>query len=114
MPHRKKILIAERDDFLREIIGNLLHKKGFYVLNGLCIEDAIQESKGHKIDTIILGTSCRDYKNKKSIQYIKKNIAINNFYILNDSEKELDFVPADMQMKISELSIQKIIDRFTL
>ena len=67
MPDRRKILIVEHDDFLREIIGNLLHKKNLYILSAFCIENGIKEAQGKHIDTIILGTSCPDYNGKNSI-----------------------------------------------
>ena len=112
MPHRRKILIIEHDDFLREIIGNLLHKEGMYILNGFCIENGISEGRGKNIDTIILGTSCPDYNGKNSLHHLRKELTPNiEFFILNTTGKNLDFVSVDMQMKISELSIKKIIKK---
>ena len=111
MPHRKKILIIEKDDFLREIIGNLLHKKGLYILNGFCIEDGLQTAHGKQIDTVILGTSCDDYIDKKSTHYIRKNLGNVEFYILNNTNKSIDGIPSDMQMKISELSIKDMVTK---
>lgn len=112
MSHRKKILIIERDDFLREIIGNLLHKKGLYVLNGFSIQNGLEHVEGHDVDTVILGTSCHDYKGKQSLDYIKKNISVGSFFILNNESGILDFIPEDKQMNISALSIEKLIKNF--
>lgn len=110
MPDRRKILIIEHDDFLREIIGNLLHKEGMYILNGFCIENGISVAHGKNIDTIILGTSCPDYNGKKSLHHLRKELGPRiEFFILNTTNKNIDFVPTDMQMKISELYIKDII-----
>ncbi len=114
MSKRKKILIIEYDDFLREILGNLLHKKGFYIINGFCIENGLTEAYGKNIDTVILGTSCPDYKGKNSIHHIKKELGSDiNFFIINDNNKDIDFIPPDMQIKTSELSVQKIIEKLS-
>ncbi len=112
MPYRNKILIIEHDDFLREIIGNLLHKRGGYILNGVCIQDGIKESRNHKITTVILGTSCPDYKGKETLGYIKREMENPNirFYILNDTNKELPFVGDQDQIQIKDLSVQEILD----
>lgn len=112
MPDRKKILILEKDDFLREIIGNLLHKKGYYILNGFCIQNGLEEAKNKHIHNVILGTSCKDFQGKKSINYIKKNLTTEDFFVLNDTDKEISWIEEEKQMKISNLSIKKIIDYF--
>ncbi len=112
MPHRRKILIVEHDDFLREILGNLLHKEGNYIISGFCVEKTLEEARGKHISLVILGTSCKRYEGKKSIHYLQKNLGHEvQFYIINHSEKEIDFIPQDMQMKVSELSVKKIIEK---
>lgn len=114
MPHRRKILIIEHDDFLREILGNLLHKENLYILNAFCIKKGMKEARGKNIDTIILGTSCPDYKGKNSLHYLRKEFGQNiDFFILNTTNKNIDFIPVDMQMKISELSIKDIIKKLS-
>jgi len=112
MPHRQKILILEKDDFLREILGNLLHKEGGYLFSAFSLKEGLKDTRNHKIDTIILGTSCDEYKGKESLTYIRKQLVDSQpkFFIINHTEDELDVVPKDQQMKTSELSIEKIID----
>lgn len=112
MPHRNKILIIEHDDFLREIIGNLLHKKGGYILNGSDIKEGLAESKKHSITTVIIGTSCPDYKGKETLSYIKRELENPqiHFFVINHEEQILDFVPKGRQIKTSELSIQEILN----
>jgi DNA-binding NtrC family response regulator len=112
MPHRRKILIVENDDFLREILGNLLHKEGNYIISGFRVEKTLEEARRKNISLVILGTSCERYDGKKSIHYIQKNLGHNiQFFIINNSEKEIDFVSKDMQMKVSDLSVSKIIEK---
>lgn len=113
MSNRKKILIVERDDFLREIVGNLLHKNGLYILNGFCIQDGIENAQNQHINTVLLGTSCRDYKGKQSLDYIKKHLTVDAFFILNEGSDDLDFVSAENQMKMSELSIEALVNTFS-
>lgn len=108
---RKKILIIEHDDFLREILGNLLYKKGNYILNGSCVERGLIEAKNQKIDTVILGTSCKQYNGSKSIHYIKKQLGDIDFFILNSTDSEIDFISKNKQIKISELSIKRILEK---
>ena len=112
MPHRNKILIMENDEFLREIIGNLLHKKGGYILNASNIEQGLNETSGKSITTVILGTSCSEFKGKESINYIKKKLGNQNtqFFIINHLNKEIPGIPQERQMKIENLSIQKILN----
>jgi len=112
MPKRNKILILEHDDFLREIIGNLLHKRGGYILNGSTIEKGIKSAENHHINTVILGTSCIEYKNKETLSYIKKQLEQSTppeFFIINTTGSKLDFIDSKKQILIEELSIEKII-----
>lgn len=114
MPHRRKILIIEHDDFLREILGNLLHKRGNYILNGSCIEKGIQEAENENIHTVILGTDCHTFQGKQSLAYIRKKLGNHvNFFIINDTNEILDFVADDAQMNIDDLSVQTILERFS-
>ena len=115
MSDRRKILIIENDDFLREILGNLLHKQGNYILNGSCIEKGIQTAESENIHTVILGTDCRKFQGKQSLAYIRKKLGSHvNFFIINDTDEKLDFVDDNMQMNISDLSIQTILDKFSV
>ena len=83
MPHRRKILIIEHDDFLREILGNLLHKNGNYIISGFNIEETLKEASGKNISMLILGTSSKQYEGIKTIHYIKKNLGQNISFFLN-------------------------------
>lgn len=109
---RQKILILEKDDFLREILGNLLHKRGGYLFSEFSLEEGLKATQGHQVDTVILGTSCDEYKGKETLKYITKqmNGSQPTFFIINDGKDEIDFVPKEQQMKISNLSIEKILD----
>ena len=110
MPHRPKILIIENDDFLREILGNLLHKAGYYILSDFCIEHILKEHDYHNISLVILGTSCKKFEGKKTIHYLQKILGQNiKYYIINNTEKRLNFIPKEQQILTSELSIQKIL-----
>lgn len=112
MPKRKKILIIEHDDFLREILGNLLHKNNFYIKNGSSIHQGVKNCHNKSIDIIILGTSCRDFEDRKTINYIKKNINPHLFLILNHTKKKTGLVPTNQEFFVSDLSIEKIIHFF--
>ncbi len=106
---RKKILIVEHDDFLREILGNLLHKNGYYIISDFCINNGFKLSKNKKIDSIIIGTSCKEYEGKKTIHYIKKQFGNVNIFVINNTEDVIDFIDKDKQIKTSELSIKQIL-----
>lgn len=110
---RKKILILENDDFLREILGNLLHKKGFYIISEHRIEKGLDESHKQNIDLVILGTSCFEYKGKETLSLIRKKLGKPNlpFFIINETNSVLSFVKKDEQIVNKELSIQRIISR---
>lgn len=113
MPHRVKILILEHDDFLREILGNLLHKKGFYIINGATIKRGIQHADKHHIDRIIIGSSCKDFKGRSSINYLHKLYGNPHFMLINNGDKAVSYLPKDQQILTKHLSIQKIIDTIT-
>ncbi len=108
---RKKILIIEHDDFLREILGNLLHKKGYYILSGFCVNNGLALAQRKKINTVILGTSCKEYDGKKTMHYIQKQLGNVNFFIINNTKEEINFIDNNKQIKISELSIQEILTK---
>jgi len=113
MKNRQKILILESDDFLREIIGNLLHKRGGYILNGSCIQDGLDNVRNNTINTVILGTSCSEYKGKETLRFITKNLDQKNnpdFFIINHTNKKLDFIASNKQMTTDNLSIEKILE----
>ncbi|MCA9352773.1 response regulator [Patescibacteria group bacterium] len=113
MQQRKKILILEKDDFLREILGNLLHKKGGYIFSAFSLKDGLHDAHGHKLDTIILGTSCSEYKGKETLAYINKQIdgANPDFFIINDTGTKLDFVAPENQIATENLSVQTILEK---
>ncbi len=112
MKHKKKILILENDDFLREILGNLLHKKGFYILNGFSVTQGVKEAKKNKIDLIILGTSCKDYHEKHSFHFIKKELGFQgDYFILKNENEIITSIPESQQMNISSLSVHEVILR---
>jgi DNA-binding NtrC family response regulator len=109
MSKRSKILIIEHDDFLREIVGNLLHKEGYYILNGDTIEHGISTASSHDISLIIIGSSCPDYREKKSINFLRTHFPEASFLLLNTHDHEVDFVPIEQQVAISRLSVQEIL-----
>ncbi|MAQ77111.1 hypothetical protein CL684_01135 [Candidatus Campbellbacteria bacterium] len=113
MAYQNKILIIEHDDFLRELIGNLLHKKGGYILNGHTIKRGIQNSHNHEISTIILGNSCPSFKGKQTLHYLKKelNAPTLDIFLLNHHPKSADYIPEDHQFMTNELSVKEILDR---
>jgi|AntAceMinimDraft_13_1070369.scaffolds.fasta_scaffold10661_1 DNA-binding response OmpR family regulator len=114
MPHRLKILIIENDDFLRELLGNILHKKGFYIINGMTIAEALENAQGHKIHALILGTSCSDYQGKSSLNYIKQKLdSTPQEFIINDTNKKLTYIESDFQIRIKDLSVEKIIQKIS-
>ncbi len=110
MPHRNKILILENDDFLREILGNLLHKKGAYILNGFTIAQGVKQAENQSIDTIILGTSCKDCDGKSTIHYLNTLFDYPKFFIINNSNQELTFAKDHPQIMLKDLSVEKIIE----
>ena len=113
MRTRQKILILEHDNFLREIIRNLLYKKGEYILDGYSIDEGLFKAKKHIINRVVLGTSCPEYKGKETLNYIKKNLnqtTIPHFFIINDTNKEIDFISNDSQISINNLSVKKILE----
>ena len=99
----------EHDDFLREILGNILHKKGNYIISTFRIEEAIKEAGSHDISLVILGTSCPFFKGKETLQYLRKNLSGEpEFFIINEADGNLDFLPTHKQINIQELSLKKI------
>lgn len=112
MNKRQKILILENDDFLREIIGTQLHKKGGYLLTAFSIGEGIEQARGHRIDTIVLGTSCPEYKGKETLSYIRKELEQQdiNFYIINHEHTDVDFVDPLHQMRTEKLSVKDIVN----
>jgi DNA-binding response OmpR family regulator len=113
MPTRVRILILENDDFLREILGNLLHKKGFYIINGFCIEEGVNNAKDDRIDRIILGTSCDGFKGKSTVNYLKKIFNNPEILLLNSGSKTVNYVPHSHQLLMKNLSIQEVIEKIS-
>lgn len=117
MPHRNKILILETDDFLREIIGNLLHKRGGYILNGTCISDGLEQVNNRHITTVILSTSCPEYKGKETLKFITHQLNQINapeFFIINHTGQHIGYISDAQQMSVDDLSIEKLIERITI
>ena len=110
MSYRKKILIIEHDDFLREILGNLLHKRGGYILNAACLNDSTHEAQNHQIDTIIVGSSCSDYKGKQTINYLEKTFQKPEIYFINTSPHAVNYLPKENQFLLRELSVKSMLD----
>ena len=112
MPHRRKILIIENDDFLREILGNILHKKGLFILNGETVAEGLQDverSGGNAVDQVILGTSCTDYEEKKTLKFIKSKLNDPKIFVINDSLTPIAQISPDHQIMVKDLSIKNII-----
>ncbi len=109
---RKKILILEHDDFLREVLGNTLHKQGNYILNGFSIQKGVARAKNENIDYVILGTSCRDYDPKHSLNFIKKQFGPEiSIFVINTSESDILHIDKEDQIKTSKLSLESILKR---
>lgn len=113
MPKREKILILENDDFLREILGNLLHKKGFYITNGFSIEDGVKTTGERSIDRVIVGTSCKDFRGKPSIHFIRKKFNNPRIFLINQGNRSVRFLPKQDQINVSHLSVQDIVNRIS-
>ncbi len=113
MPTRPKILILNADDFMREIIGNLLHKKGYYIINARCINDAVKQASGMDIKHIIMSTNCDEFKGKQSINFLNVSFSNPDIFIINESKENISYLPKHAQVDIDKLSIQNIINYIT-
>ena len=113
MPHRVKILIIEPDDFLRELLGNLLHKKDFYIINGSSIERGVEQAGDNHIDRVIVGSSCEDFNGKQSIHYLQKHFNKPRIFLINDSEKSVAYLPKQDQILVKHLSVEQIVNRIS-
>jgi DNA-binding response OmpR family regulator len=111
MNEHLKVLILEDDDFLRELLGNLLHKNNCYIMNGSTIERGINEVALRKVDKIILGTSCKDFDGKATIHFLIKKFPEVEIFLINNGDHHVTYLPNSQQMLVSNLSIQGIIDR---
>lgn len=109
MPHRKKILILIHDDFLRELLGNLLHKDGYFILNGSTIEEGVKGASGNHIDLVILDSDCKDYKDKSSLHYINKELENPEVFLIHDGSRATSYLSKDHQMLNKKLSVREII-----
>ena len=113
MSKQVKILILENDDFLREILGNLLYKKGFFVINGFSIKDGMENTGDQNIHRIIIGSSCEDFRGKQSFHFLRKRFGKPRIFLINRGNRSVSYIPKQDQITISRLSIQKIIDRIS-
>ncbi len=111
MNEHLKVLILEDDDFLRELLGNLLHKNNCYIINGSTIERGINEVALRKVDKIILGTSCKDFDGKATIHFLTKKFPEVEIFLINSEEHPVSYISNSQQMLVSNLSIQGIIDK---
>ena len=111
MPHRTKVLIIENDDFLREILGNLLHKKELYIFDAPTIEKAVHLVGEQHIQKIIIGTSSDDFEGKKTIHFLRKKFSNPRIFLINQTTKPVSYLPKQDQILESKLSIKSIIGR---
>ncbi len=112
---RKKILILEDDDFLREILGNLLHKQGCFILNGRTLEEGLRDAHKQHIDVVIIGTSCSDIKSEGVLHYLKERIGGHiNFFVIHQDNEIFEGLPQEQQISLSNLSVSKIINTIVL
>jgi DNA-binding NtrC family response regulator len=109
MPYRKKILILQNDDFMRELLGNLLHKDGLYILNGSSIEKGLQRAEDHNVSMVILSSDCEDFDGKSSINYINKELETPEIFLINEASQKVSYHPSEDQMLAKDLSVQKIV-----
>ncbi|GEM_PF-1929686 len=112
-PQHLKVLILENDDFLREILGNLLHKHGCYVMNGSTIERGVEEVALRTVNYIVLGTSCTDFDGKSSINFLRKKFSDAKIFLVNNQDLPVSYIAMKDQMLVKELSIKKIIEIIT-
>ena len=111
MEHRKKILILQSDDFLRELLGNLLHKDGFYILNGSSIQSGLKDRGGHHVNTVIVNSDCEDYKGKSTIHYLRNELDNPQIFLIHDGARKVSYLPSEDQMNIKKLSVEEILKR---
>lgn len=98
------------DDFLRELVGNILHKQGYYILNGSSIQLGINEAEQHRIDMVIINSDCPDFDDKSSIHYLQKELESPRIFLIHDGSKRVDYLPQEDQMFLKDLSVQKILE----
>jgi len=106
-------MILEKDDFLREILGNLLHKNGYYIVSEVTLNRTLNKAKNHIIHMLIIGDTCDCFHGEESIHYIRKQLLSPTLlpFIISDTGKTYSFVEKENQIKISSLSIKQIINR---
>lgn len=110
---RLKILILENDDFLRELLGNILHKQGYYILNGTSIDQGVSDVENHHIDIVILGASCPDYKGSSSFNFVNKNLGNPQVFLIPLGNKKESFLPKSQQFPTDSLSVKEMINVIT-
>jgi len=107
---RKGIIIVEYDDFLREILGNLLHKMGYYIVSGESIAKVRKQLKQHPYHLAILGESVKDFYGKKTMREITHdtgNIRLDFFLITESGRNPL--AAEEKQIPTEKLSLRKIL-----
>ena len=111
MADRKKILIIQNDDFMRELLGNLLHKEGFYILNGSTVEEGLNHTINHHIDIVIISSDCPDYEGKSTFNYIMKRLETAQPFVIHQETRSLPYLYKDDQMSIDKFCIPHLIKR---
>ncbi len=107
---RKGIIIVEHDDFLREILGNLLHKVGYYIVSGESIASIRNRLHQHSFHLAILGEDVKDFYGRKTMQEISQeagNPHLDFFLITEKGTSPL--IGIQKQMDVSNLSLRKIL-----
>ncbi len=108
---RKGIIIVEHDDFLREILGNLLHKVGYYIVSGESITSVRGKLSQHSFHLAIVGENVKDFYGRKTIQDIQRETGNNHiaFFLITENGTN-PLVEAKNQIDVSRLSIRKILN----
>lgn len=102
------------DDFLRELVGNFLHTKGYYILNGDSITKGMKEAENHHIDMVIINSDCSDFNGKSSIHHLKKELDSPKLFLIHDGSKSVDYISDENQMLLKDLSIKKIVEHASI
>ncbi len=107
---RKGIIVIEYDDFLREILGNLLHKMGYYIVSGESIASVRNQLSQHAFQLAIVGENVRDFYGKRTFGELRRetgNTGMKFFLITEHGESPL--VAKGEQIDVNELSVRKIL-----
>ncbi len=109
--NRKGIIIIEYDDFLREILGNLLHKMGYYIVSGERVLSVHRQLSKHSFHLAILGEDVKDFYGKRTFNELLRETGNTNMeFFLITEHGESPLVASNDQIDVSELSIKKILN----